>query len=409
MSSIIARRRTILPYVFISLLYIGMSVWVRCYRMGSDWQFFIDTFRIYFEGEPFSLYSIRAVDVVHEVGGHGIAYGPLFQWAMLPGFMICYLFRLPGVWVSILPWLGFLVFDLLLASEIFRHVREPGKTDDKKALFCIVLFLSSWMLLFSSPYHGHFETMPVFFLLVGLRLQKKERDVWAGVLFGLALLSKHTVVVALIAHWSVLAFNAKLRRLLNTVVTAALVFLGVMLPYIISDPQGVFEMFIKLQKTRLIAYQSVWHILPEGSGLRAVVSSFVEPVSLLAIITFSCIFALQKRIAIGSDSNYGLMALAAVIVACTQKWGSLHYYLLAFVLMLVWEARKFRFPWAAALFASVLSNIFVLWVSRETQMPFSPASSCIMLFLFVGTIIYIGTSLGSRVGKQARVDSSEKS
>jgi len=310
--------------------------------------------------------------------------------------------------ISILPWLPFLLFDVLAAIELAGAVRRlRPELGGRAQLFLFTLYLAGWATFFMSPYHAHFESVLIFLILVAVRMQARGRDVLAGALLGLAYLTKPTAALAILVQCAILLFSRQGRRAVVTAAVSVGVAAAVLAPFLIGDGRNVMYMIFRAPQELPIAYMTIWSALPRSAVVTDLIVRLANPAALAVAVMLAGWFAWRRRIQLGSAGNYGLLALVTVAALSLVKWGSLHYYLLPFVLLLIWEMAAQQFPWLSITYIGVLSNIFILWLSFETDPRLSAdvrppgtvfgwQSAWLMIVLFAGTLIYLGLRLGRR-------------
>jgi hypothetical protein len=409
-----------LPYLFIVSLYIATSLWLRSYWPGLDWQHFLTAAYVLAEGRTQSLSSdgtVHEIDRLHvyslraqatNVGSIVLPHGPIAVMLMAPFVALCVASGATASFaaMNIIPWLPFLLFDILAALELRKAVRRLcPRLGERTELFVFALYLTCWATFFTSPYHAHFESVLIYFLLVAIRMQADGRDVLAGFLFGLGYLTKPTAALAILAQCAILIASRQWRRAVLTLALSVGISLVVLSPFLIADTKNVLYMIFGATQDLPIAYMNIWYgIFGQGAQPEFVVR-WINLIGLIVAAGLAGCFAWRRRIQLGTAANYGLVALLAVAALSLVKWGSLHYYLMPFAILLVWDVAANALPWISITYVGVLSNIFILWLSYETKpiagfgarppgIEFGWQSAWIMIALFAGTVIYLSLRLG---------------
>jgi uncharacterized membrane protein len=260
-------------------------------------------------------------------------------------------------------------------------------------LFLFSFFLGSWIVFFSSAYHAHYDSFYVLLLLLAIVLTQRERYVLGAIVYGLALLTRQPAVLVIMPHLAVLLFSAGWRKSLAVGLILSGVVLLVMLPYVLADPPNVWHMAVGLPLRRPVAYQSTWYLVAGVPSAITFGQRYADLLILSISAAASLLFAWRLRIGPTDGRLFGLATFNTLVMTLLTKWGSLHYYLLPLAFLLVWEVLSYTVPWAAILFTSTLSNLFILWVSREVNLPFSFDTALVMVVLLLALLAYVGVKL----------------
>jgi hypothetical protein len=122
----------------------------------------------------------------------------------------------------------------------------------------------------------------------------------------------------------------------------------------------------------------------------------------LAILALCALCSLavvaRGRVAHDSPKLVALCASNAVILVMLEKRGTLHYFVLPMVPILAWEINEGRWPWLAVIFGAVLSHLFVLAFSMETQIYFNRATGLVMVAL-LGALWHLTRAIPARVSR----------
>lgn len=423
MRPVLSTLRRAAPYVFIVALYAGMGTWVRWYRMGPDWGHYLTSARILLYGRHYTLptggtlsrtqyYSFSMPSVF---GPIVLPQGPVGTIVIMPFVLLCDAagWGMNFAAISIIPWLAYLVFDVLAACELRRAVKRlRPEGGEAVGLFVFAVFLSSWIAFFNSPYHAHFESILIYFMLVALRLDGAGSHLRSGALWGMALLTKPTAVLGVITQAAILIRRRRWVGIGQLLAVAAAVVLVVLAPFLIGDFRNAFYALVHAPLALPIEYMNIWWAfftgLPRSHWAVVAVESWANPVSLVLGALAAGLFAWRRRIEPGSAANYGLTAFVSILVLMFLKWGSLHYYLLPFALLVVWEVACHRWPWISLVYVGALSNVFILAFSGETRagvpgvrppgIVLGWQSSWILIAVFVGTLLWLGLNLGKEHG-----------
>jgi hypothetical protein len=168
-----------------------------------------------------------------------------------------------------------------------------------------------------------------------LALQSR-RAALAGVLAGLAVLTRTTAVVALIALGVLLLLGRDWRALLKLGGIGALVAALGFAPFFLFAPRDTLYSLVQWRGTALIGSNSIWTVFAatplDGIARRL---DFYAVVLFVLIITF--LAARRFNITAYSRDAWAILALAALAVPLLSKTNWPYYYLEPFIFLLIWE------------------------------------------------------------------------
>jgi Gpi18-like mannosyltransferase len=173
---------------------------------------------------------------------------------------------LPGADGFALMYLLFLAFiDCLIGLTIYLKLKSAGKS-----FLGALFFLFNPGVLYCSMVWGQLDNLYTLFLLISLVLLLDKRVGAAGILYGLACLTKVQAAVFCPLFLFIVLRRYSLRALLPFLVSFILVFLAGSLPFILTRRfQSVITCF--LQSDSLYPYLSLnafnlWWLLSVGKG-----------------------------------------------------------------------------------------------------------------------------------------------
>ncbi|HKB46520.1 MAG TPA: hypothetical protein VKC57_02415, partial [Ktedonobacterales bacterium] len=241
---------------------------------------------------------------------------------------------------------GFIVFVPLLGVFVLRALRElypemPG-TQRLLAYMLIVLSPLTWQSI-ATWYHLE-QPMMLCFLVAALIAFQQRREGLAGVLAGLALLSRTTALIPLLALGMLLVVSGEWRALLRFVPVTALVTAIGMAPFFLFDRANALYSFVTWRGTAEIGGNSVWSIFAysgSAGGIRHTLDALARRLDTPAVVLFVVVltYLAFRRFNISPYSRdaWAVLAMAALAVPMLSKTNWPYYYLEPFVLLLVWE------------------------------------------------------------------------
>lgn len=380
------------PYVFMSSLYLMLAAMIRVHRAGPDWGNFLLVTDQILHGHLFYIYHNRFG------GSDTFAYPPVSVLLLVPFRAVSLVLRLGQRETGLFVVLPYLAFDILAALCVVDLVKRFRRLDRHESALTFGLYLMAWMVFFATPYHAHFESVVVTFIVLGLRLVVDGRYDAGAVSLAIALLTKQTALTVLIPVLAVILFGRGWRPMLRFATISCGLAVAMMTPFFVLDFPDVIHMGLELPAILPFAYQSTWWIFTPDqlTFLYPRIAAHVDTLILVLCVAYSLVVAWRGRIQTRDPRLVGLCAGSSVIVVLLEKWGSLHYFVLPMALLLVWETSTQKYPWLTITFSAILSHIFVLAYSFETRYPFNSKTATVMIVLFLGTLTYLTTHLWSR-------------
>ncbi len=392
------------PYLFLGSLYMLLAGAIRLHRPGPDWSFMMAIADHILDGDLLKIYSLRweypSVTPFLQgsawYSGHPFGYPPISILLLVPFRFFSQFAHLSERVQSLVVITPYLVFDLVCAYLIAEviHCHRPIKEGER--LFIFSVFLTSWTVFFSTPYHGHFESTLISFLLMGFISLRRGNYYWAAAFNALALLTKQTAILVFIPELIAVFLAKGFAQTVRFGAAIVIPCLAVFLPFLIADFEGVKYMAFTFPANVPYGFQTTWLILGEGDTVRKIMGVLQPHVD--TIITALCgvyAFFMAYKFKIRPDEGrlIGLAGAATVIMVLFEKWGSLHYFLLPFVLIFLWEMITYGLPWLSIAFCSILSNLFILKYSVETDYGFNKTTALVMIVLCVGALIHLTARL----------------
>ncbi|HJT23916.1 MAG TPA: glycosyltransferase family 87 protein [bacterium] len=382
----------LLPYVFVSALYLFLAFSLRCARGGGpDWDSFLDATDLILRGKWLHLYEN------HE-SFFSFSFPPLPFFLMAPFRLVAW--GLPKGAGDAFTAVPMLAGDLLSAWMLVRLVHRFREISQGERLFLSTFYLTAWIVFFDSAYHSHFDSILLFFLFTAIEKLQEKRWTVAGVFLALALLTKQTALIVMIPLFFTFLLGIDRKGLRETLGTAVLVAFVGMAPFLMTDFSDVKSALLDAPNQRPIGYQTIWWIFvgnPAAMDWLNGAEPFLNTLILLLVVCYSGFMAWRHRIRVEEPRFLGLCAACALLMVLLEGWGSLHYFLMPFGLLLAWEAASGGWPWVSVLFTAVLSDQFILKYSSETHFGFNQTTSWIMILLLGGTLAYLTFKLKNKI------------
>ena len=335
--------------------------------------FFLPAAQRIVEGTPFHVYD------VHASNGALLEVTPLsFWWMAIPlglGQALgigqvesCVAAAFGTLDCRTVVWmvgLAFLPFVLLLGAVgvVAARMLNPALTRNDALLAGALILLSPLLwLAYTEWWHPEQVLMLVLIVAGAWRLQRRNSLV-AGVLFGLALLTRPTALGPIAALLILVLVGREWRRLV-TVGAAAGVVVGLgMLPYLVVDGRQAFEALFTY-RAEISVGNSIWAFV-RGSFIGELVKSYDRWIVLAATLGVAFAAARWRGVTANGVGAWGVMAIALMLVTLLGKRTWPYYYAEALVFIVIWEVaarsgairRGWRFPALSMLYLLVMGTL----------------------------------------------------
>jgi hypothetical protein len=355
------------PALTVASLLIGVTALVRGTRAlatiaDSDLtNFFFKSADYILRGDPWHMYAVI-------VGGYPNYNPPLSIFLMAPLLAMARALGFdanPGAEITFVT-LPFLLLIPALAFLVIRALRilYPGIPETQQLLAFILVALGplSWQTM-ATWYHV--EQPLMLCLLIGsvLALQSR-REGLAGVLAGLAVLTRTTAIVPLVALGVLLLLGREWRGLLKLGGIGALVAGIGFAPFFLFDRRDTLYSLVQWRGTAIIGSNSIWTLFASTP-----LDSLARRLDFYTVILFVVIvaFLAVRRFALSAYSRdaWAVLALATLAVPMLSKTNWPYYYLEPFIFLLIWEfasmhdrrAGLWRWPVLAISFLAVTATL----------------------------------------------------
>ena len=386
---LVSQRRSWLVWIALAIVYAGLSGLAGLLTTDTtDLDlFFLPSARLALSGHALNIYT------VHPQSLYPDAIGPL---GLAPLVAIAAIALRLG-WLDSLPHTHLLftaacsLFSVLMAGRSVREIKRlsGGQLRASMRVASMSLLLFNPVLYFSAVQYGHLEQpLMLWFALCAVGLLVRGRVLWAGVLLGLAILTRSTGALYLLPVVTLLITRRRYRAartlLAMTVLTVTL-GLG---PFILTDPGDVAFSLVGFRAALPIRGGSIW-ILLRNTALEP----FVERGDLVLVLGFALgicllICVVCRDLLTGDRDMYGLTMLVALCFPLLAKTALPYYFLEPYVFAVIWavtvltEASR-RGVWLPLLVPALVAACagVLSYGSRIT--------SGSMRFSYVGFVIFI--------------------
>lgn len=308
--------------------------------------FFFPAAQRILDGHPFTIYAIR--DAVYQYYPNynpplsTLVMAPLLAigQAIMPGAHACVAAHYGNASCrSLLGFVGimFIPFVILLGVAVLGALRRLyPQMSQGQALLAYSLIILSPLTWQNFTTWWHFEQpMMLFFFIAGITQLQARRYYLAGLLIGLALLTRTTAAVPIIALVVVLGAERAWLPLMKTfgVVTATVaVGLG---PFFLFDRKDTTFSLLQWRGGAPIG-NSIWSIFI-GTPL----NRFAERLDLYTTILVAAVIAFLavRRFAVSAFGRevYVVLAIASLLVPMLSKTNWPYYYAEPFIFLVIWE------------------------------------------------------------------------
>lgn len=370
--------RWMFPLVTVVSLLLGATSIVRGTRgvvtiADSDLtNFFLKSADYILRGDPWHMYAVRAL------GGYPNYNPPLAMFLLAPLLGLARALGFAGNYGEQITFvtLPFIVLVPLMGYLGLRVMRAlyPQAPETLRLLLYAFITLSplTWQS-YSIWYHVEQPLMLCLLLASVLALQAR-REGLAGLLAGLAFLTRTTALIPLIALGVLLLATSAWRPLLKFGGVSALVAALGFAPFLAFDAADVKYTFLSWRGGAPIGSDSIWTIFAytgTSSHLRELINAGVKRVDMYSVILVVAIAAFlaarRLRLTLYTRDLWALLAIAMLATPMLSKQVWPYYYLEPLVFIVVWELSTLQDRVAGVWRWPVLSIAFTLVAATLSQ------------------------------------------
>ncbi len=312
-------------------------------------RFFFPAAQKMLDGHPFQIYAIR------DPFGYPNYNPPLSTLIMAPLLAIGQAF-LPGAGDcvasgfnaantgdvscrSLLGFVGiaFIPFVLLLGAAALGALRRLHPTMSQgQALLAYGLIVLSPLTWQNFTIWWHFEQpMMLALFVLGMTQLQAERPYLAGLLLGMAVMTRTTALIPLVALVVVLAAQRAWPTLLKAGGVIAAVVAVVLGPFFIFDRHDATYSLLTWRGSAPIG-NSIWSIFL-GTPLDSIARRLDEYTAILIAAAVAYLAVRRLGVSAFRREIYAVLAIAALLVPMLSKTNWPYYYAEPFVFLVIWE------------------------------------------------------------------------
>ena len=329
--------------------------------------FFFKSANYVLTGHPFQMYAVRAS------GGYPNYNPPLSIFLMAPflklgqalGFAHNY-----GEQITVVA-LPFLIFVPLLGMLTLRVLSQlyPDMPETQRLLAYMLITLSPLTWQAYSPWYHLEQPMMLCFLVAAVLALQTNRELLGGALAGLAMLTRTTALMPLIALGVLLLAAGNWRVLVKFGGVAVAVAVVGIAPFFLFDRADAMYSFVTWRGTAAIGGNSIWDIFGDGVGIRHTLNAAARrldmPSVIVVVLIVAFLAARRLRVSAYGREAWAVLAIAALAVPMLSKTNWPYYYLEPFTLMVIWEfgtlqdrrAGLWRWPVLSVAFLAVAGTL----------------------------------------------------
>ena len=297
--------------------------------------FFLPAVRIALSGHPLLVYTVRFQTVIANDNGP-LGLVPLTA-------IVAVASRLGGPdderlqRVVILS--AFSIFTLLMAREAVAAIdrlRDASLTGLPRVLTYAISAASPTLLIAVLGY-GHVEQpMTLWLVLFAVRTLASGRPKRAGIIFGLALLTRSLAALPLIPLTLLLMLRGRWRAVAWLAGSAGVIVTLGLLPFLVADPKDTIYSLVTHRGSLPVSGGSIWQLVVGTPFQWVPQHADVLFVFGLAVVVSLVVIAARKDLEPSSRDIYGLLALTALALPLLAKSVWPYYFLDAYVLGAIW-------------------------------------------------------------------------
>jgi hypothetical protein len=297
--------------------------------------FFLPAVRIALTGHPLMVYAVRFQTVIANDNGP-LGLVPLTA-------VVAVTSRLAGAnnerTQRAIILAAFSIFALLMAREAVAAIdrlRGASLTGLPRGL-AYATFAASPTLLIAVLGYGHVEQpMTLWLVLFAVRSLASGRFKRAGIIFGLALLTRSLAALPLIPLAVLLMVRGRWRAVAWLVGSAGVIVALGLLPFLMADPTDTIYSLLTHRGSLPVSGGSIWQLVVGTPFQWVPQHADVLFVFGLAVVMSLFVIGARKDLEPSSRDIYGLLALTALALPLLAKSVWPYYFLDAYVFGAIW-------------------------------------------------------------------------
>lgn len=279
------------------------------------------------------------------------AYPPLLPFTLAPVVYFSDLLFGKDEVTFVLAGLPIIIFDVLAVYMILKIIEQKIRLSWELRIFLTAIMLFGLGFFHASAYMSHQESMTLFFILLGFYLLTRNRYVLGGLSLSLAMLSKHTAILALLPLIFIFVGDKLRSEKIKTAVFLISFIAPVLIilyPFYQTNPDATYDALLGHTARLRLKHESVWKALDVLVGYLAppetyqmvhnFLMTYTVPAPLIVALIISIIAMVLKVKFSQQETVLATMTLSAYSMLIVSKTVSPHYYVLPLGLLVVWDA-----------------------------------------------------------------------
>jgi len=334
--------------------------------------FFLKSANYILQGDPWHMYAVRGSGLTSTYPNYN---PPLSIFLMTPFLALAKLLGLDGSYGQVITVvsLPFVLLAPLLGYLVVRALRflYPDAPETLRFLAFLLVALGplTWQT-YGTWYHIE-QPLMLCFLVGAVLLLQRKREGLAGVLAGLAFLSRTTALIPLIALGVLLLTERQWRPLLKFAGVSGAIAISGVAPFFVFDRADATYSFLTWRSGAPIGGNSIWTIFASSNsgGIRHLADSMARRLDMYSVIVVVAIIAFLavRRLGVSAYTRdaWAVLAMATLAVPMLSKTNWPYYYLEPFIFILIWEfasmhdrrAGVWRWPLLSVIYVAVTATL----------------------------------------------------
>lgn len=405
----LGRWRRLQPWGIALLVALYCGLWNLAARLPINRTdldaFFVPASRIALSGHPLDVYSLRYLVKYPNANGP-ISLIPLTLASAIAawqGMLNDMELRRVVVMTIFAPFVLLMAREAVAAVDQLRDKRLTGFW----RFAAYALFALSPEVWHSMLFYGHIEQPIMLWLsLWGIRQLTAHRPARAGLLLGLALLTRSSALMLVLPLVALLARDRQWRALARFGASILGTVVALLLPFLLADRSAVVYSLVTFRGQLPVGGGSFW-----GLTLNTPLESFGQrydglTVLLVSLLLTGLVLLRRRDLTLASPALYLLLALSSFCFALFIKTLWPYYFLEPFTFLTIWwlgampsPAERFRvwYRWGLAIILPAIAvacasmREYGLTVEQENPDAFKPESIVISvaMALAMGAILWL--------------------